>query len=448
MKKNILYIIMLLLLIGSSNQLQAQKRALSLTDALEMAKQGNKTLQVQILEEIHSREKTREAKGGLLPNISANAAYSHYFDKQQIFLPGSFAGTNKAVQDVAVGGRNTYNGFLSLNQPIYAPGIHRLTKAAVINEKIENEKTAKLKSQVALQVSTKYFDILMMNQQLNLLKQSLQRNIKALNDSKSLFAQGRGLKADTLRSFIAVENLKSSASYLNNNIDVSSIELKRLIGMEDPDEIKLSDNLDFDHKTNQSEFYKVDEALKIAETNRNDLNIQELTINFQQKKLQAAKAELLPQLSLIGQYQLQAQADNMNLDNYTWPRTSFLGLQLSVPIFNGNRNNSLINQENIRVQQEKIRLIDLKDVIKTELAIIISKWKEAITQLDIHQTTVKSAALNYQMMEDRFKNGLGSRLELTDAELALTQSKINYLNAVYNLRVLHVELQYALGLLK
>ncbi|MCC9070561.1 TolC family protein [Flavobacterium sp. F-65] len=447
MKKNILYIIMLLLLIGTSNPLHAQK-ALSLTDALEMAKQGNKTIQIQTLEEIHSRELTRETKGGLLPNISANAAYSHYFDKQQIFLPGSFAGTNKAVQDVAVGGRNTYNGFLSLNQPIYAPGLHRLTKAALINEKIENEKTAKLKSQVALLVSTKYFDILMMNQQLNLLKQSLQRNIRALNDSRSLFAQGRGLKADTLRSFIAVENLKSSVSYLNNNIDVSSIELKRLIGMEEPEEIKLSDNLDFDSKANQSEFYKVDEALKIAETNRNDLNIQELTIDFQQKKLQAAKAELLPQLSLIGQYQLQAQADNMNLDNYTWPRTSYLGLQLSVPIFNGNRSNSQINQENIKVQQEKIRLIDLKDEIKTELAIIISKWKEALTQLDIHQTTVKSAELNYQMIEDRFKNGLSSRLELTDAELALTQSKINYLNAVHNLRVLHVELQHALGLLK
>ena len=84
----------------------------------------------------------------------------------------------------------------------------------------------------------------------------------------------------------------------------------------------------------------------------------------------------------------------------------------------------------------------------TELAIIISKWKEALTQLNIHQTTVKSAELNYQMIEDRFKNGLSSRLELTDAELALTQSKINYLNAVHNLRVLHVELQHAIGLLK
>lgn len=52
------------------------------------------------------------------------------------------------------------------------------------------------------------------------------------------------------------------------------------------------------------------------------------------------------------------------------------------------------------------------------------------------------------MTEDRFKNGLGSRLELTDAELALTQAKINYLQAVYNLRILHTELQHALGVLE
>ena len=100
------------------------------------------------------------------------------------------------------------------------------------------------------------------------------------------------------------------------------------------------------------------------------------------------------------------------------------------------------------MQQEDILLNNLKDEVKTELATIISKWKEAVTQLDIQETTVKSAELNYRMIDDRFRNSLGSRLELTDAELALTQAKINYLNAVYNLRMLHVELQQALGLLR
>jgi len=447
MKKNISYIVTMLLLISSVNIVYAQKKTLSLTDALEMAEQGNKALQVQVLEEINAKEKTREAKGVLLPTISANLGYSYYFDRQVIFMPGSFAGTNKPVQDIAVGGKNIYNGFVSLHQPIFSPAASQLTKASKINEKIEYEKTADLKSQVALQVSTRYLDILMRNSQLGLLDQSLQRNIKALQDSRALLAQGKSLKADTLRSFIAVENLKSSISYLKNNVEVSGIELKRLIGLDDGSELELTDDLALGLEANKSEFHQVDEAFKIAEANRKDLNIQKLSIDLQQKKLKATQALLLPQLSLIGQYQIQAQADDMKFGEYSLPKTSFLGLQLTVPIFNGYRTQSQISQAKIKAAQEDIRLNDLKDKVKTELATIISKWKEANTQMDIQETTVQSAELNHHMMEDRFKNGLGSRLELTDAELALTQAKINYLNAVYNLRMLHVGLQNALGLL-
>lgn len=447
MKNKLSIIIAALLLICSRSQLQAQKRSLSLADALEMAKKGNKAVQVQALEEMYATEQTRETKSGLLPSISANVAYSYFFDRQTIFLPGSFAGTNKPVQDVAVGGRNAYNGFLSLYQPILAPNIRRQTKAALINEKIQHEKTNDFKSQVALQITINYLDIVMMSGQLDLFEQSLQRNIKALKDARSLLAQGRALKSDTLRSFIAVENLKSSVSYLKNNIDVSGLQLKRLIGIDKANEIELSDKLDFNIQTSQSEFYSIDEALKIAEINRKDLNIQKLAIDLQQKKSEIIRADLMPKLSLIGQYQVQAQADDMRFGDYAWPRTSFLGVQLSVPIFNGNRIRSQISQANIKSQQEQIRLDDFKDEIKIQLATLISKWKEAVSQLDIQKTTVGSAELNYQMNEGRFENGLSSRLELTDAELTLTQARINYLRAVYNLRMLHAELQHALGVL-
>ncbi len=447
MKNNILNLVTVLLLISSVNVVHAQKRTLSLTDALEMAKHGNKALQVQVLEEINAKEITRETKGGLQPNISGNVGYSYYFDKQAIFLPGSFAGTDKPVQDIAVGGKNAYNAYLTLNQPLIAPSIRHQIKAAVINEKIEIEKTTDLKSRVALQVSTRYLGILMMNSQLVLLDQSLQRNIKVLQDSRYLLAQGRGLKSDTLRSFIAVENLKSSVSYLKNNVEVAGIELKRLIGLEDPAELELTDNLELGIETSKSVFYQGDEAFQVAEANRKDFNIQKLSIDLQRRKIKATEAISLPQLSLIGQYQVQAQANDMKFGQYTLPRTSFLGLQLTVPIFNGNRTKSQISQAKIKGKQEDIRLNDLKDEVKTELATIISKWKEADSQMDIQKATVQSAALNHQMLDDRFKNGLGSRLELTDAELALTQAKINYLNAVYNFRTLHIELQHALGLL-
>lgn len=447
MKTNILNIVAVLLLTSSLNVVHAQKKALSLKDALEMAKQGNKELQVQILEEINAKEMTRETKSSLLPNISGNVGYSYYFDRQAIFLPGSFAGSERPVQDIAVGGKNAYNAYLSLIQPILAPSLRHQTNAAGINEKIEKEKTIDLHSRVALLVSIRYLEILMMNSQLDVLDQSLLRNIKALQDSRFLLAQGRGLKSDTLRSFIAVENLKSSVSYLKNNVEVSGFELKRLIGLEDAAELELTDNLEFGIEGSNGVNYLAEEAFQVAEANRKDLNIQQLYIELQQRKLKATQAMLLPQLSLIGQYQVQAQADDMRFGQYTLPRTSFLGLQLTLPIFNGNRTQSQISQAKIKAEQEDIRLKSLKDEVKTELATIISKWKEANTQMDIQVATVQSAELNHLMMDDRFKNGLGSRLELTDAELALTQAKINYLNAIYNLRILHLELQHALGLL-
>ncbi|HAY3505809.1 TolC family protein [Elizabethkingia anophelis] len=446
-KASHILIITLLLLIGS-RPLFAQKKELSIQEALTMARQGNKTLQIQILEEKRATEQIRESKGRLLPDISAGVAYSYYFDRQNIFLPGSFAGTNKAVQEVAVGGRNAFNGFVSLYQPVMDLGLHRLTEASRINEKIQTEKTEDLKSRIALGVSTRYLGILMMKSQLTLLEQSYERNLRALKDSRALLAQGKGLKADTLRSYIAVENIRSSVSYLKNNIEVSGMELKRLIGLEDTRELELTDQLESEIKTDRTDFLNVSEALEIAEINRNDLSVQELIIAMQQQKLYTIKAELLPKIALIGQYQIQAQADNLKFNNYAWPRTSFLGLQISVPIFNGGQSKSRINQARILTQQEQVRLNDLKDEIKTTLASIISKWKEATSQLEIQVTTVQSAELNHQMTEDRFKNGLGSRLELTDAELALTQAKINYLQAVYNLRILHTELQHALGVLE
>lgn len=447
MKRNSIYIAIALTLLTSVNGLYAQKNKLTLKAVLEMAQKGNKTLQMQMLEEISTKELTKEAKNNLLPTISANAGYSYYFDRQVIFLPGSFAGTTKPVQDITVGGKNVYNAYLSLYQPILDINKQQQIKISRLNQTIEQEKTRDLSSRIAYQVSTHYLNMLMMNRQLGLLQESLQRNIKALKDSRSLYEQGRGLKSDTLRSSIAVSNLKSSVSYLKSTIEVSALELKRLIGTDELGEIELTDELILSEDTGLQNVYQIEDAILIAQKNRKELTLQQLSIQLQEKKTKLIQSKQLPQLSLVGQYQLQAQEDNLDFGQYVLPKTTYLGVQLSVPVFSGNRVKSQINQAKIKTQQEEIKLADLNDKIKTELSTIINKQTEGFSQLEIQKNTVELAELNQQMIEDRFKNGLGSRLELTDAELALTQAKISYLNAIYNLRMLETELHFALGLL-
>lgn len=435
----------LLVLLAFQGRAQTVKR-ISLPEALVMASKGNRQVQIQVLEEMRQKGFTKEMQSQMLPSITAGGSYLRYFDRQVIFLPGYFAGTTKPVQDVAVGGKNAFSGLVSASQPLLNEGARKQVKAALYDEKIQREKTADLEAGLGEQISIGYFNMLFMQSQINLQQQSLTRNEKALRDTRSLFAQGRSLKADTLRAFIAVENLKSSISYLRNNLEVAGIHLKRLIGMDDSTAIELSDTLTAESPAMAS--HELGDAIETAEQLRNDITIRKLLAQKKQIMLAGAKAAQLPQVFAIGQYQLQAQADNFKLGQYVWPPTSFVGVQVNVPIFTGNRIKSRISQAASQVRQEAIGLEDLRQTVKSELAALLSQWREANEQLDVQHKTVDLAELSYAMMDDRYRNGLSSRLELTDAELALTQAKINYLQAIYNHKVIQVQLKRAQGLLR
>ncbi len=440
--KNI--IISLLLFSAFQGKTQTVKR-ISLSEALAMAAKGNKQVQIQMLEEIRQKEFTKEVRSQLLPSVTAGGNYLHYFDRQVIFLPGSFAGTTKPVQDIGVGGKQAFNGWVAASQPLLNEAARKQVKAALYDEKIQREKTADLKSNLGEQISISYFNMLLMQSQINLQQQSLLRNEKALRDTRSLFAQGRSLKADTLRAFIAVENLRSAISYLHNNLEVAGIHLKKLIGIDNVAAIELSDTLTSEVPAMA---YELGDAIETAGQMRKDITVRQLLTEKSKVVLAAAKAAQLPQLSAIGQYPLQAQADHFKLGQYVWPPTSFAGLQINVPIFSGSRIKSRISQANVQISQEAIGLEDLQHTVKSELAALLLQWREANEQLHIQKRTVELAMLSYDMMDDRYRNGLSTRLELADAELALTQSKINYLQAVYNQKVIQVQLKRAQGLLK
>lgn len=435
----------LLVLLAFQGRAQTIKR-ISLPEALAMASKGNRQVQIQVLEEMHQKEFTKEVRSHMLPSITAGGNYYRYLDRQTIFLPGYFAGTTKPVQEVAVGGKNAFNGVVSASQPLLNEGARKQAKAALYDEKIQREKTADLEGSLGEQISIGYFNMLFMQSQINLQQQSLTRNEKALKDTRSLFAQGRSLKADTLRAFIAVENLRSSISYLRNNLEVAGIHLKRLIGIDDTTAIELSDTLTAESPAMAS--YELGDAIETAGQLRNDIAIRRLLTQKKQVMLAVTKAAQLPQVFAVGQYQLQAQADNFKLGQYAWPPTSFVGIQVNVPIFTGNRIKSRISQAAIQIRQEAIGLEDLRQTVKSELAALLSQWREANEQLDVQRRTVELAELSYAMMDDRYRNGLSSRLELTDAELALTQAKINYLQAIYNHKVIQVQLKRAQGLLR
>lgn len=422
-----------------------QNRTLTLNEAIVLASKGNKSLLIQRTEEKRYGEIAKESNAKLLPSIAVAANASHYFDRQVIFLPGSFTGTANPVQDVRVGGLNTFNSTISLSQPLLLTNALREKKVALVEQQIQSEKTKDLEAEMIYQVSKDYYGILLMDSQMKLQEKSLARNIKALEDSKSLYREGRGLKVDTLRAYIQVENLKSSVAHLKSQIEIAKSRFKRLIGLPQEEEIALQEEA----LTGDAILLSFTDSSGTAEvSNRKDILVQKLSITLEEKKLSASKSQRLPQVSLVGQYQLQAQADDLDLETYTWPETSFVGLQLSIPLFTGGSLNSKVKQREIAIQKEKLRLDELKDQADDEISTVRSNYKNALSQFDIYKRTLEAAELNYTMNSNRYSNGIGSKLETTDAEVILSNAQFNFLQATYELKIIDVEMRKAMGLLK
>jgi outer membrane protein TolC len=195
-------------------------------------------------------------------------------------------------------------------------------------------------------------------------------------------------------------------------------------------------------------FDAVEKSYQEVFTNRPDLQQKQLNIELSRNLLSQNRAMRLPTISLVGAYQIQAQADNIKFESYRWPKTSFVGLQANIPLFSGNRINSKIRQSTIQLEKSELEYADAKDKTETEIATLENNLKEVFQRLTTQQKTVEAAQMNFNIVNDRYQNGLSSRLELSDAELALTEAKMNQLYSIYNVKIAKLQLDKALGVLQ
>lgn len=422
----------------------AQTKELSLQDALHLGSKGNRQLLIQLLENRKAADAVQEAKSFLLPSVNANGTYNAYAERPVIYLRNETASTK--VNDVKFGGRFAFDGSITANYPILNHAFKSNIRIAGINEQIEKQETISTEEQLALGIAQVYLSVLVNKEQKNLLNQSLQRNERALKDSRSLFLQGKNLKTDTLSNYISVQNLKASISALQNTNNVLLLQLKQLMGLEDSTTIELTDNLLA--ATDKALLQDSRALLHSALQNRPDIKIQSLIIDQSKEQLQGVKASFRPQLSAIAQYQVQNQSDNLQLWNYGFPRTSFAGLKLSIPLYSGNRLKYRSSQSQLTIQQSELALTELENKIQTEIVTLSANLQEAYNQWSIQQQNVEAAQINYSMMNDRYRYGMGNRLELTDSELALTKAKLDNLQSVFSIRLIELQFKKAIGILK
>jgi len=421
-----------------------QSRKLSLQEALSLSLANNREIKVTSFDVDRSQQQVIVARSQQQPVVGLGGQLLHYFQSPVFFGFGSSTGSNDKIPYGRFGGKDQVAATLFVTQPVYNAGIQPGIQQAKLQERKNRLQVTNKEINIAAAVKQTYIQLLVLHERIRLQNESLARNEKALKDAKSLLAQGRALRVDTLRAYTSVENLKPDILKLTYAIGVGKQQLKTLIGIDSLQEIELSDSLRL--PAAGGPLLTEEEVYNEAKQHRSDLKALDMEQQIAEQQIRLAAANMKPVVSLNAQYLLQTQTNNFNYFNANYPSTPFVGAQVTVPIFNGNSNKAKVKQAKIEKEQSVVRSKNAYEELKAEIKQVVADVSETAARIQTSANVKETALLSYDITQYRYAKGVASRLELTDAELALTTAQSNYLEAVYDYLSARIALERSMGI--
>lgn len=416
---------------------------LSLDEAVSTGLDRNRDLEIARLDRDIASQKVREAWADMLPQLDAGFDYTRTLEPSIIYFPDIEGGDLTRLIPLEVSLDNSMSASLSLTQPLFDLKAIAGIRASTTVKKISMESYRKIKAEVISNIKTSYYNVLIAAEQVKILEQSIARWETALRDSRSLFKEGVAADIDTLQAFLSVENIKPDLIEAKNQAVIVRTKFKNIIGLDLVQNVILSDSLVY-----QPGKYPQDVSAAYAEAlaARPEVRQFELQVEADAQNVSKTRAERFPTITAVGQLQAQTQFDDGTaIENTDWPVTSYIGAQVSLPLFTGFRTSAQVEQAKLGRLQSIARHEDLKADIRAELEMKLSDLEESRKRIEVQDRTIRTAERSYEITQLRFREGVGSQLELSEAELQLNKAKTNYLQAVYDYLIARVECDRALG---
>jgi outer membrane protein TolC len=161
-------------------------------------------------------------------------------------------------------------------------------------------------------------------------------------------------------------------------------------------------------------------------------------------------SQYMPKINFIGNARRSGAGNELNtvFSNDNWFGSSLLGLSMSVPIFDGFAKAARIQKNRVQINQLENQRSFLKESFQSELYNAKANLRNDLSILDVQEANLELATEVYQIARIKYKEGVGSNLEVVEADAALIQAEINYLGAIYDGLISKINLEKALGLLK
>lgn len=435
---------------------------LDLDRCIAIALNDNPTIKVADMEIDRVDYAKKETIGQLLPSINFGATYNRTLEKQVAYMnmggfgnmgggsggdsdnddqPQSRASSSKRGPGIKMGLDNSFQTGFTASMPLIAPQLWRTLKLndSQILQNVENARASRL--DLVNQVKSAYYALMLAEDSYKVIQENYDNAVFNHDIYVKKFQVGTASEYDVLRSSVQVKNVEPELLQAEIAIKQARLQLSILLGMDASYPIKAANKLAEYEKDMYEHTLSIDRSI-----DRNtDLRSLDIQTRMLKESLSIQKMAWFPTLSLSASYYWTSSSNGNPLRNFLWTPYSVMGVTLSLPIFEGGQRYHKIKQARVQVDEMAWQRDNLERNINMQVDLAMDNIQKNVRQISSSAESVNQAVKAYSIMEKSFEVGAASYLDLRDAELALTQSRLAYYQSIYNYLIANSELEHLLG---
>ena len=437
-------ILLLLVAFASITQVHAQddNSAFSLKQAIEFAMINQPNVKNAQLDESIAKNKVEEIIGIGTPQINASADINKFIKIPTSFVPAEFfGGSSGEFFAVQFGQAYTASAGITATQLLFDGSYIVGLQASKTYMELSRKSTIQTKTETAVNVSKAYYGALVADASLLIIDANIERVKKLYNDTKALNDNGLVEKIDVDRLELAINNLKVEKEKVERFKLLSYALLKFQMGFANSKALTLTDKLD------ESVLVVTNLADSIDYTKRPEYGVINIQRQLQALDLKRMKAGYLPSLVAFGTASANASRNDFNIFNteYRWFPTVIAGLKLNVPIWDGLQRKSQISQSKLTLQKVDNAMTLMKNGFALDYENAKTTYSNNLSSLKIVKKNQDLAKEISRVSKIKYESGVGSSLEVIDAESSVKEADANYFNTLYETIISKIDLDKSTG---
>lgn len=388
-------------------------------------------------------ETVKETVGRGLPNISLNASGINNAIIAKQLVPGEFFGKPKGTfVPIAFGVPFQASYTAQATQLLFDASYLVGLRAAKVVKDLSTKAYTRTKIQIAVEVTKAFYNVLASRERIQLTDNSLARIEKNLSDTRALNKSGFAEKIDAQRIEVQYNNALTEKKQAVNGLLVALYALKFQMGM------PLETSLNISGSANDVDLRPLADTVSLPYQNRIEYSLFETQLESQRLQWQNSKAALYPRLTASGNYGRSWFSSKLShLFDVGFP-ASLIAVNFTWNIFDGSQTIHRINESRFAYEKGKNNLDALKKGLQFQVETSRVTYMNNLSTIESQARNRELSQQVYNTAKIKYTQGLGSSLELNDAEISLREAETNYISALLNLLISRVDLDQALGTIK